>query len=111
MACSMACSPERWRLETETCCSYFGPRVELMDFALFEAFRLTILYDRARHQDLVQATLTDDTVDRLGTKVVPVFARGSRSLEATRAATSRHGSAWHPQRDSNPCYRLERAAS
>jgi site-specific DNA recombinase len=75
---------------------------------LFEAFRLVVRYNKPDHRALVQVTLTDDTIDHLNTNVIPLVTREDRRLQRTSATTPRHGSAWHPQRDSNPCRHLER---
>ena len=78
---------------------------------LFEAFRLVVRYRRADHHALIQVTLTDDTIDYLNADVIPLLAPQHRPSPPTRRTAPRHGSAEHPQRDSNPCCRLERAVS
>ena len=79
---------------------------------LFEALRLEMTYDHELHQVRIRVTLTGDTIDtvsRTTERVVVPFR--PRTAQLATVAPDPHGSAWCPQRDSNPCRRLERAVS
>jgi hypothetical protein len=79
---------------------------------LFEALRLEMIYDLEYHQVRIRVTLTGDTIDtvsRTAERVVVPFRPRVAQLAAN--APDPHGFAWCPQRDSNPCRRLERAVS
>ncbi len=60
-----------------------------------------------------QTGLLLDATEATASEYAAILDRGA-APNATRALTARRirmSSVWHPQRDSNPCYRLERAAS
>lgn len=78
---------------------------------LFEALRLEMTYDHKHHQVAARITLTGDAIDtvsRTTAAVAPPFR--PRAAQPADEPNPR-GSAWCPQRDSNPCRRLERAVS
>jgi site-specific DNA recombinase len=79
---------------------------------LFEALRLEMVYDHERHQVAARVTLTGDTIDTVSrTTQAVVLPFRPRAAQPAADAPNPHGSAWCPQRDSNPCRRLERAMS
>lgn len=79
---------------------------------LFEALRLEMTYDHEHHQVRTRVTLTGDTIDTVSrTTEAVVLPFRPRTAPVAAIAPGPHGSAWCPQRDSNPCRRLERAVS
>jgi site-specific DNA recombinase len=84
---------------------------------LFEALRLEMFYDHQHQQVRNRITLTGDTIDTVSRTaqhaVLPFRPPAAAQTAATvpESHSDPHGSAWCPQRDSNPCRRLERAVS
>ncbi len=88
---------------------------------LFEALRLEVRYNRATNIATCRVTLTGETIPataRVGVDAVKAMQDVPRQINREEAVMPvqisegiMHGSAWCPQRDSNPCYRLERATS
>jgi hypothetical protein len=71
-----------------------------------------MVYDHERHQVAARVTLTGDTIDTVSrTTQAVVLPFRPRAAQPAADAPNPHGSAWCPQRDSNPCRRLERAMS
>jgi site-specific DNA recombinase len=67
---------------------------------LYDALKLEIVYSHVRCEAMIEVTITDNSADSLHRVVEPLISENGT-----------HGSVGCPQRDSNPCYRLERAAS
>ena len=78
--------------------------------AIFEAFRLVVRYDKRHHHATVQVTIVGDTAEHLDANIVRVApsCHNEQGPVHTALAGSHLRRSSHPQRDSNPCRRLER---
>jgi site-specific DNA recombinase len=60
--------------------------------ALFEGFRLEVRYDRRDNHAVVRVTLADDSIDTLGSNVVPLFTDGAGGTGPRPPGAARHRS-------------------
>ena len=79
---------------------------------IFEAFRLVVRYDQPGHHATVQVTIAGNTGAHLDPNMVCLAPKiNAQQQPVSPVTTGSHLRRSHPQRDSNPCRRLERAVS
>jgi hypothetical protein len=76
-----------------------------------EALRPEMTYDHEHHQVRTRVTLTGDTIATVSRTAESVALFASVTTQSSATTAIPQGSARCPQRDSNPCRRLERAVS
>lgn len=80
---------------------------------LYDAFNLEIIYDHITDRAEITLTMTAETTPTIqrATHTAIRTTQSDQNAETPEKTPGLRGFGWYPQRDSNPCYRLERAAS